>query len=421
MTGKYEHELPNTLIGVNNANFVDKVYPFLWKNYSNDLNYATLYAEDWPSIGTFNYRMLGMKKQPTTHYMRQFQLLINNEGMLKESSTLCLHGRSRLQVMLDYSNDFMHNYYKNGFFGLTFLSDYTHDQSNHIKWVDEILLNFLKDFISSDFSQNTILILFSDHGPRFSNIRSTMKGLLDERNPFFSIYLPKQFQNRFPEQYKNFKSNINNLVTPFDIHETMIDLSEMIKTGNQSQVPTSRKISLFRQIPIARSCNDAGIETHWCACLKRKKLSINNYTIELAQKVVDFMNELMAHLNKCLVLKLSKVNKIYLLEASKSVRSKKSVESNESFLRKLIDRFIRPMLKEVEVVKNFEQYQIQLETSPNFGIYETTINVERNFKKIEDYSVNINKNLISRLNKYGNQSICIHDEFPDLRKYCFCK
>jgi hypothetical protein len=60
LTGKYEHELSNTLIGTENANFVDKVYPFIWKNYSNDLNYATLYAEDWPSIGTFNYRMLGM-------------------------------------------------------------------------------------------------------------------------------------------------------------------------------------------------------------------------------------------------------------------------------------------------------------------------------------------------------------------------
>ena len=56
-----------------------------------------------------------------------------------------------------------------------------------------------------------------------------MKGLLEERNPFFSIYLPKQFQTRFSEQYKNFKSNLNTLVTPFDIHETMVDLLEMLK------------------------------------------------------------------------------------------------------------------------------------------------------------------------------------------------
>ena len=78
------------------------------------------------------------------------------------------------------------------------------------------------------------------------------------------------------------------------------------------------------------------------------------------------------------------------------------------------------MMKEVEVVKNFEQYQIQLETIPNFGLYETTINLERNLKNFKDFTVHIDQNLISRLNKYGNQSICIHNEFPDLRKYCFC-
>ena len=130
------------------------------------------------------------------------------------------------------------------------------------------------------------------------------------------------------------------------------------------------------------------------------------------------------HLNKCSVLKLAKITKIYLLEASKSVRGKKPVESNENFFKNLINRFIRPnrfnLLKEVELVKNFEQYQIQLETIPNYGLYETTINLERNLKNFKDFTVHIDQNLISRLNKYGNQSICIHNEFPDLRKYCFC-
>lgn len=423
MTAKYENELPNTLIGTDNPNFVDKVYPFLWKNYSNELNYATMYAEDWPSIGTFNYRMIGMSSMPTTHYMRQFQLLINNEGMIEDSSTLCLHGRTRLQVMLDYTQDFMNHYANHGFFGFTFLSDYSHDQSNHIKWADEILLKFLQNFESSKLKENTILILFSDHGPRFSNIRSTMKGLLEERNPFFSIYLPNKFQNQFPDQFKIFKANLNSLVTPFDIHETFLDLLFMLKTGKQLKMSVKRTISLFKPIPMTRTCSDADIETHWCACLKRRKLQINDYAIELSQKLIKFMNQniLINHLNKCSFLKLSKLNKIYLLEASDSIRKKQRTVNKENIFRRLINRIIRPVAKEVEVVKNFEQYHIQLETVPNYGIYETTLSVERNLKNLKDYTVHIDSNLISRLDKYGNQSICIHEEFPDLRKYCFCK
>ncbi len=87
-------------------------------------------------------------------------------------------------------------------------------------------------------------------------------------------------------QYKNFKCNLNTLVTPFDIHETMIDLLEMLKTEKQSQTPSSRKVSLFQQIPNTRSCSDADVDTHWCGCLKRKKLLINDYTIELAKKLL---------------------------------------------------------------------------------------------------------------------------------------
>ena len=46
-------------------------------NFSKILNYATMYAEDWPNAGTFQYRMKGMRNPPTTHYLRyQLNLLI---------------------------------------------------------------------------------------------------------------------------------------------------------------------------------------------------------------------------------------------------------------------------------------------------------------------------------------------------------
>lgn len=38
------------------ASYVDEVYPFIWKNFS-DAGYITLYAEDSAKLGTFTYRL----------------------------------------------------------------------------------------------------------------------------------------------------------------------------------------------------------------------------------------------------------------------------------------------------------------------------------------------------------------------------
>ena len=51
LTGKHEEELPNVLKGVPGSTTVDKAFPFIWKNFKKELQYATLYNEDWPKTG----------------------------------------------------------------------------------------------------------------------------------------------------------------------------------------------------------------------------------------------------------------------------------------------------------------------------------------------------------------------------------
>ena len=70
LTSKHENELPNTIRATPNVNYVDEAYPFIWRNFSEYLNYSTLFLEDWPWFGTFQYRMVGMKKPPTDYYAR---------------------------------------------------------------------------------------------------------------------------------------------------------------------------------------------------------------------------------------------------------------------------------------------------------------------------------------------------------------
>uniref|UniRef100_A0A158Q6Z7 Uncharacterized protein n=1 Tax=Elaeophora elaphi TaxID=1147741 RepID=A0A158Q6Z7_9BILA len=86
LTGQTEEELPLTRKRFVEASYVDEVYPFVWKNFS-EAGYVTLYAEDSAKLGTFTYRLKkhetqsrdlygqdfqGFKYQPTDHYVRTF-------------------------------------------------------------------------------------------------------------------------------------------------------------------------------------------------------------------------------------------------------------------------------------------------------------------------------------------------------------
>ena len=56
-------------------------------------------------------------------------------------------------------------------------------------------------------------------------------------------------------------------------------------------------------------------------------------------------------------------------------------------------------------------YQLQFITSPNDGFYEATIKMKKGIPSLGGD--------ISRIDAYGNQSYCIADKFPLLRKYCY--
>ena len=79
------------------------------------------------------------------------------------------------------------------------------------------------------------------------------------------------------------------------------------------------------------------------------------------------------------------------------------------------------------VEKDYLKYLFQVQTKPNGGIYEFEIEIEKNVgnnnETINDLkNVPIfNNNLISRINKYSHDEHCIHNDFPDLRQFCYCR
>jgi len=63
------------------------------------------------------------------------------------------------------------------------------------------------------------------------------------------------------------------------------------------------------QVPLSRTCADAFIEPHWCACLGWKEISIDDTNIVAAANYfVQFLNDYTAeHRDICAILNLDQI------------------------------------------------------------------------------------------------------------------
>jgi len=402
LTGKAEPELPEARRGHYSAAPVDG-HPWIWKDLSK-AGYVTQWGEDSSGVGTFTYRMLGFNEQPVDHYMRPFYM--KAEPKYPINKPFCLGSLPRHQNMLNYMYDFAEMYKDKPKFSFVFHAEFTHDGFSQVRLVDNDLLNLMKDLEHNNHLNNTILIMMADHGARFHEVRQTVQGKYEERMPYFGFRFPPWFASKYPEAVKNFKWNTKQLTTPFDIHETLQDVLHY--KGSQLPRPGQRGISLFSKIPSSRTCSDAGIETHWCACLDWHPVSSQNQLmVKATAKLVDTINSLTAeYRQQCQLLELANITSASQFTPNDHLLHFKKSSDSDGRYADLSDN--------MPASETF--YQVTIRTSPSGAIYEGTI---KHNTKTNSFLVNDKE--ISRINKYGSQPHCVQHNHPHLRPYCYCK
>ncbi|UYV74235.1 hypothetical protein LAZ67_11002565, partial [Cordylochernes scorpioides] len=264
--------------------------PLIWKRYS-EAGYRTFYAEDTPMMATFNYLKRGFNKIPTDYYFRPF-ILAYEQALGKNHSGnayLCVGHKSETEATLDWLSDFMVEFHDRPYFALTWINSLTHDYLNHGSMGDEFYERFLRK--TRPYLNNTIIVLLSDHGMRWGSIRETTIGKLEERLPMFWVILPERFKKEYPELAANLRINSQRLITPFDLHAT---LKHILTLGDHSVTESPPGFSLLKPVPVNRTCEEAGIADHWCACFL-------GYNVSAAsQKVRDVANFVVAEVNRML-------------------------------------------------------------------------------------------------------------------------
>ena len=173
LTGKTETELPEARRGHRGAQPVDD-HPWIWNDF-RALGYVTQFAEDRCHIGTFTYRMLGFTEPPVDHYTRTYYLEAEKLGT--RSQPLCTGSLARHKIFLNYGLDMFRTYPSSiRKFSFLFNVELSHDSLNQLQLADDDLLDFLKLLNDGGHLDNTLLIMMSDHGARFTATRSFVQG-----------------------------------------------------------------------------------------------------------------------------------------------------------------------------------------------------------------------------------------------------
>lgn len=367
---------------------------FIWNNFkSND--YVTSFAEDSAWMGIFNYQKSGFKKQPTDYMWGFFDRISEDKiGNSKSANVIqCIGAREGYKMLVKYIYDFVHkmNSWRLPYFFFSWSSSLSHDFLNKPRIGDELYSDLFQGMYTKGYFENTVVIVMSDHGIRYGYFRETYQGRIEERLPFLFVRIPLELQERYPLACSNLKTNLRRLTTPFDLHETLQDLSfpdnlrsDFIENG----IRKSRNkygLSMFSKIPSTRTCEDAGIADHWCTCLETKPIEITEEVKNITNFAIEYLNSLLKGYAQCAKLHLKTLRNAQLLS-----HSKKAFESKD----------------------HVKDYFVSFETDPGGGSFEATV------RKTSKGKMEI-VGTVSRLNLYGKQSACITDFH--LKLYCYCK
>ena len=199
--------------------------------------------------------------------------------------------------------------------------------------------------------------------------------------------LPPTFRQTYPDAFENLNTNTHRLTTPFDVHETLIDVLN-ITTNIRSKYRRKRGLSLFSKIPPNRTCTKAAIPPQYCTCHGERRLKTNASDVQKA--AIFVINEINTSLNKvpqCATLSLDEI-----LDARQHVpNSRLDVTHSEKVT-----------------------HQLTFRTKPGGAILEATTSFGLRppggqFSLMGE---------VSRLNKYGDSSACTSD--AGLKRYCYC-
>ena len=207
----HKRDSKSNTLSVHKPTYFDDI-PIVWDSFRAS-GYATMYNEDLPEASVFNYHASGFKYQPTDYYVRPFWLAMDSINSFKSKDWRCYGNTPKHMYLLKYIEQFAARMKDHRYFAFTFLTPLSHDDLNEVQVADSDFEMMLLNMQREGHLNNTVVIVLGDHGHRFSAIRQTDIGRVEERMPFLAVSLPTEFKHRYPHLVEGLEKNSNTLIS----------------------------------------------------------------------------------------------------------------------------------------------------------------------------------------------------------------
>ncbi|XP_017057377.2 uncharacterized protein LOC108098752 [Drosophila ficusphila] len=388
LTGYSPESAESQVCNTDDEGCLDEI-PFIWKEYKKE-GYLTAYAEDEETSNTFNYMKPGFKVKPTDYYFRPFITALERETLVQYCPgclmKYCLGRRLANSYIFDYCRQFMQRFVADRpIWGMFWTNHFSHDDFFMLSAMEHKILNDLMNFEKDGSFEHTIMIFFSDHGARFGPLMRMKEFFLEERLPIMFIYLPPWFRQKYPQYVEALKQNQHRLSSNFDVYNTLKHILR-IEAGLEDtkwSYDCPQCQSLLYPLPENRSCAEAAIPETYCTCHEYEKVKEEPWTWRMADLVVNRINQ-------------------YL-----------QLKNIQNLCSNLTLRAVNLTEQDVNPSKGMRFYHTKFQVHQNMGEFFATVLYDKETEKLD-----INVELISRINMYGNDSVCIHNKIQKL--YCIC-
>ena len=177
----------------------------------------------------------------------------------------CLYGRDTFEYILEYGEKFWAAYSKEHKFLRLSFQDAHEGTLEVVKYLDVKLAKFLEKFDRKGYLKDTAVFLVSDHGNNMVGIYNIFQFedyILEKTLGTWFMLLPKK--KEIDEKF--LEINQQRLVSPYDIHDTLLD---MLGYHQNNNIFSRKGQSVYKEVNgLERNCDyySQDIMPIWCRC-----------------------------------------------------------------------------------------------------------------------------------------------------------
>ncbi|SPP84847.1 Hypothetical predicted protein [Drosophila guanche] len=407
-----DNTLPNLLAILTGDNHVENIeagkfkvrgfedsLDYIWQHFK-EAGYTTAYAEDCQSLSTFNFHKPGFIRQPVDYYLRPFVRAIEKTLKLERrfETIFCVGRHISSGYVWDFAVQFVQRLLEETpMFGVFWSNSFTHNVFSAGSAMDHLFREYLLLLLKLGLFKRSIVLLVSDHGYRFGNIRTrTKSGYLDERLPMMWLYVPPWFRKKYPHYVANLRKNRNRLSSNYDVHMTLQHILQLNTRSHEAfdarikakKCPNCR--SLFFELPENRSCSEAGITEKWCTCHPTTTVTNRTQYMAVARAVVQGMNQHLVAKKLTHLCENFQLNSVEVMDRKEILGERSTTAATEHV------------------------YVLNFQTVYKKPKFEATVRWNPRSSTLK-----MNVDELSRKDSYSATAKCVKDSL--VKKYCICK